>query len=174
MSKHPSTGIIMSGCMRSVKCVPRARALAWTTSPPLEIGIGMRGPGLLQSKSLIRSNSILTPRAGLRWSSSNCRTTDFQGKKVAAGVGKSKVKGWTGFSVLALMAASAVGAGLIVGWKSEGRKDREREYSNAAKFVRPAYANLSDMESVSFKSHCCIAISKCFESLCLDQGWTRF
>lgn len=53
--------------------------------------------------------------------------------------------------MLALMAASAVGAGLLVGWKSEGRKDREREYSNAGKFVRPAYASLSDMESVSYR-----------------------
>ena len=59
------------------------------------------------------------------------------------------IDGWTTFSVLALMAASAAGAGLAVGWKSEGRKNREREYSNAGKFVSPAYASLSDMESVS-------------------------
>ncbi|KAL2065405.1 hypothetical protein VTL71DRAFT_3075 [Oculimacula yallundae] len=133
----------MSCCMRSsmrtAKCVPRA--FAWTMTTPL---LERRGSGLLKSKS----NSTL--RVGTRWNSSKARNVNVAGKKTVpeVKVGRSKAsKGWTGFSVLALMAASAVGAGVLVGWKGEGRKDREREYSNATKFVRPAYANLNDMES---------------------------
>jgi len=87
----------------------------------------------------------------VRWSTSHTQKNRFQENKSALGHGKkTNIDGWTTFSVLALMAASAAGAGLAVGWKAEGRKDREREYSNAGKFVSPAYASLSDMESVSF------------------------
>lgn len=84
----------------------------------------------------------------MRWSTSHTQKNRFQENKSALGHGKkTNIDGWTTFSVLALMAASAAGAGLAVGWKAEGRKDREREYSNAGKFVSPAYASLSDMES---------------------------
>ncbi|KAH7381766.1 glycolate oxidase [Cadophora sp. MPI-SDFR-AT-0126] len=137
----------MSLCMRSAKCLPRARTLASTTlTPPLEkTRVPGPGPGLsLLHSSIFKSTS----RVGMRWSSSNARSGDFQGKRfVVGGVKRRVVSGWTTFSVLALMAASAAGAGLAVGWSNGGRKDREREYSNAGKFVRPAYATLSDMES---------------------------
>ena len=131
-------------CMRSAKCLPRASALAsMTLTPLLEV---RPGPSLLHSP-IFKSNS----RGEVRWSTSHTQKTRFQENKSALGHGKkTNIDGWTTFSVLALMAASAAGAGLAVGWKAEGRKDREREYSNAGKFVSPAYASLSDMESVSF------------------------
>lgn len=88
----------------------------------------------------------------VRWNSSRSRESGFDGqtpvqeKVVKAGGGK---RGWTSFSVLALMLASAVGAGLLVGWRGEERKEKEREYGNLGKFIRPNYATLSDMEVVS-------------------------
>ncbi|KAK0111295.1 hypothetical protein ONS95_001666 [Cadophora gregata] len=132
----------MSLCMKSAQSLPRARAspLAWTN---LTTRWDTRVPGLLHS-SAIASPS----RGGFRWKSSYAPTGESPGKKFVAGGGEKRgVSGWTTLSVLALMAASAAGAGLAVGWKSEGRKDRERDYSNAGKFIRPAYASLSDMES---------------------------
>ncbi|KAH7333423.1 FAD-linked oxidase-like protein [Rhexocercosporidium sp. MPI-PUGE-AT-0058] len=156
----------MSGCMsmRSAKYIPRS--LAWTTTPPLE----KRRPGLLRP-STSKSNSNPTSRASVRWNSSSTRSGDLQARKPVVGGAKSRgVKGWTGFSVLALMASSAVGAGLIVGWKSEGRTDRERAYSNAGKFVRPAYANLSDMESVSCMF--LLFIQRNLQRIFSDVTWT--
>ncbi|CZT50997.1 probable D-lactate dehydrogenase (cytochrome) [Rhynchosporium secalis] len=140
----------MSGCMsrRSVKCVPRP--LAWTT--PL---LRARQPG--RHFLRLQSTGLGSASEGrVRWNSSNSRSEKFNvpGKQTIrvakAGVGKEQPRagnGWTGYSVLAWMAASAIGTGLAVGWTSEGRKDGEREYSNAAKFIRPTYANLNDMES---------------------------
>lgn len=58
-------------------------------------------------------------------------------------------RGWTGFSVLTLMLASGVGAGSFASWRGAERRRREREYSNVDKFVKPKYASVGDLESVS-------------------------
>ena len=75
----------------------------------------------------------------MRWSSGKAESTE----KVAKG------EGWTWFSVLALMGASALGAGAWTRWQGEEKSGRMRDYSSPEKFVKPKYATIHDMEAVS-------------------------
>ncbi|KAK2629690.1 hypothetical protein QTJ16_000510 [Diplocarpon rosae] len=65
------------------------------------------------------------------------------GNGKVAGLGRS----WTGFTVLTLCVASALSSGLLVAWRNEERRERERAYGNSEKFGTPNYASLVDMES---------------------------
>jgi hypothetical protein len=80
-----------------------------------------------------------------RWNSSRAGTP---GGKVEAGVGK-RVKGWTTFSVLGLMTATAFGAHGFAKYQAEGRELRMRDYSSPEKWLEPKYASRKDMEDVS-------------------------
>ena len=153
---------IMSGCMsRSVKHFPRS--LAWTsTAPSLE----RRGPFLLRSSSP-KSNVVSPSRAKVRWNSSSSRNGELQKAKSVVGGGHTSI------SVAALM-ASALGAGLIVGRKSEGQIDREREYSHAGKFVKPAYASVKDMKSVSCMFFLQFSNGRLESSVNMKNPWTMF
>jgi hypothetical protein len=122
----------MSVCMStSAKCFPRAQARflasrrTSTTSQPWA--------------------THTTPKA--RWNSSRAGNS---GGKVEAGVGKRASKGWTTFSVLSLMAATAFGAHGFAKYQAEAREARMRDYSSPEKWVEPNYASRKDMEDVSF------------------------
>jgi len=80
-----------------------------------------------------------------RWNSSRAGTP---GGKVEASVGK-RVKGWTTFSVLGLMTATAFGAHGFAKYQAEGRELRMRDYSSPEKWLEPKYASRKDMEDVS-------------------------
>lgn len=119
----------MSVCMRSAQGIPQrlfASSRTSTTSTAI--------PSLPKSRV---SNST----AKVRWNSSKVGANDGTGVK-----GKS---GWTGFSVLALMGISAVGAGAFARWQGEKNSGKVKDYSSPEKFVQPRYASIQDMEAVS-------------------------
>ncbi|KAI6709107.1 hypothetical protein JHW43_008370 [Diplocarpon mali] len=103
------------------------------------------------------SASITTPRRGenARWNSSRSHglppPVPLESAPGPRTVGNGKMgrpgRAWTGSSVLTLCVASAVGAGLLVAWRSDERKERDRAYGNLEKFAKPYYASLVDMES---------------------------
>ncbi|KAF8853964.1 hypothetical protein BDZ45DRAFT_61241 [Acephala macrosclerotiorum] len=118
----------MSVCMRSAQAVPkRLFASSRTSTTPLSSPISTFG----------------TKTRNVRWSSGKAGATE-EGAK-----GKGKGKGWTGFSVLAWMGVSALGAGAWTRWQGEEKSGRMRDYSSPEKFVRPTYATIHDMEAVS-------------------------
>ena len=58
-------------------------------------------------------------------------------------------RGWTGLSVLGLMAAAGLAVGWGGGYLREDRGVKGREYSNPGKWNQPKYATLQDMKAVS-------------------------
>lgn len=119
----------MSVCMRSAQAAPRRLCAASRTSP-------------------------ITPLSRSRISNSGLRSSTIRWNSGKAGasleIGAKSKKGWTGFSVLALMGVSAVAAGAVARWQGGQEKSGSlRDYSNSEKFVQPKYASIRDMEAVS-------------------------
>lgn len=119
----------MSVCMRSAQPVPRRLFAASRTSTPIT--------------SLPRSRISNPGRipTNARYNSGKAEARVENGVKVK--------KGWTSFSVLALMGVSAVAAGAIASWQGKEKSGKLRDYSSPDKFVQPKYASIRDMEAVS-------------------------
>jgi hypothetical protein len=81
-----------------------------------------------------------------RWNSSQAGKSSG---KFEGSVGKRVLKGWTTFSVLGLMAATAFGAHGFAKYQADATALRIRDYSSPEKWVEPKYASLTDMEAVS-------------------------
>ncbi|TVY32323.1 D-lactate dehydrogenase [cytochrome], mitochondrial, partial [Lachnellula subtilissima] len=92
-------------------------------------------------------NSVFLRR---RWNSSRTSSITAAVKaKVVSGTGTSKgVRvGWNSFSVVAVVAATAVLVHGYATFQANSKAARERDYSSPAKFVKPKYADISVMEA---------------------------
>jgi hypothetical protein len=129
IARHPCH--IMSVCMStSAKCFPSAQARF-----------------LASRRTSTTPLWVKNPTSKGRWNSSRAGNP---GAKFDAGLGKRTSKGWTTFSVLSLMAATAFGAHGFAKYQAEARERRMRDYSSPEKWVDPKYASRKDMEDVSF------------------------
>ncbi len=62
-------------------------------------------------------------------------------------------RGWATFTVVGLMLGSALGVGLVVGWRGQQRARAKRDYGSEEKWGVIRYANVVDMEKVSASFH---------------------
>jgi hypothetical protein len=85
---------------------------------------------------------MLTSKGQHRWNGS--KAGSLEGR-----LAKGKGRGWTSLSVLSLMAATGVCATMFASYQAEGKRVKQREYSNPDKWNHPKYANIKDMEAVS-------------------------
>jgi hypothetical protein len=115
----------MSVCMRSAKCVPTATA-----------------------RLLAKKFGASTP-PGMLTSKGQCRWNGSKAGGLEGTLAKGRGRRWTSLSVLSLMIATGVCATTFARYQAEGKRVKQREYSNPDKWNQPRYASIKDMETVS-------------------------
>jgi hypothetical protein len=85
---------------------------------------------------------MLTSKGQRRWNGSKAGSLE-------GGLAKGKERRWTSLSVLSLMIATGVGATAFARYQAEGKRVKQKWYSNPDKWNQPKYASIKDMEAVS-------------------------